>query len=89
VSKHVECVGDSADCPACSHYKTCPGAREFDRSTVFCVGDGGKGKGCGRMHGKSGCTCPRCGGMLLSAKDLKVAKALNDRWKKEERKVRR
>lgn len=47
---------------------------------VSCIGNGTKGAGCGYTGGKSGGTCPKCGGMLLSESSLKAADKLAEIW---------
>lgn len=39
-----------------------------------CIGNGTEGNGCGNVAGKSGDTCPKCGGMMLSRQALEQAK---------------
>lgn len=51
---------------------------------VMCVGDGSESAGCGEVKGKSGYTCHKCGGMLLSKAALKDAVKLANRWADEE-----
>jgi rRNA maturation endonuclease Nob1 len=45
---------------------------------VNCIGNGKPGSGCGKVQGKSGGTCPQCGGMLLDDKALKESEELAD-----------
>lgn len=46
------------------------------RRKVICIGRGNKGEGCGPVEGVSGGVCMKCGGMLLSRKEVKEAEAL-------------
>lgn len=48
-------------------------------SEVICIGLNAD-DGCGYIGGESGGTCPRCGGMLLSARDIKIADQATKDW---------
>lgn len=48
---------------------------EPDSSPVHCIGKNGT-DGCGYTGGISGETCPKCNGMLLSDRSIKVADRL-------------
>ena len=56
------------------------------RALTHCIGDGTDGAGCGYTQGRSGDTCPRCGGMVLSARALREADALQQRMDAEQQK---
>lgn len=43
---------------------------------VECIGNGTDGSGCGEVQGRSGYTCGRCGGMLMSKIALNAADEL-------------
>jgi len=50
---------------------------------AICIGDGREGSGCGYRGGRSGETCPRCGGALLSASALAKAEETARAWEAE------
>lgn len=52
---------------------------EPDNSPVLCIGISGT-DGCGYTGGISGETCPKCGGMLLSERCIKIADQLALKW---------
>ncbi len=58
-------------------------SNEILKGKVLCIGNRGD-NGCGHVGGKSGDTCPKCGGMLLSERSIKFADQVAKEWKERE-----
>lgn len=50
------------------------------RQNIQCIGNRGD-NGCGYVGGEKGDNCPKCGGMLLSERDIKIAEQVARDWR--------